>query len=478
MALVSEATHETTVKLVYYGPALAGKTTNLRWIHGHVPCRAKGKLVSLATDSDRTLFCDLVPLELGTEEDRRTRIQLYTVPGQVFREGTWRLVLKRCDGIVFVADSEAAMLEANLESLRGLQYDRLQSAIDPSLPQVIQYNKRDRPTALPLATLEARLNPGGLPHYEAVARDGAGVEETLRGITTLVSAWLAGGGGVADAGRRAGPERTRPGAAVAHGGAASPTARAAEQGSEQAPDGGRLSAGQWLYLQHGRQQGPVSFDDLVDLVLAAGEDEIRVWQPGSSGWVSATRVAAIAEEIPPPLPSPAAPASTAGEEDMPDFDTVPRALRSVLIADEDASFRRYLAMPLAAQGFTIYEAADGAAAWRLALENRPALILADVSMPELDGFEFCRRVRSHPQLRGRPLLFISGSDKYRERYRALQTGADDFLSKSTPVRELLIRMQLLLTRSSDLAAPHDEDDAAAAAESMSDRSRKGGADAG
>jgi CheY-like chemotaxis protein/nitrite reductase/ring-hydroxylating ferredoxin subunit len=137
---------------------------------------------------------------------------------------------------------------------------------------------------------------------------------------------------------------------------------------------------------------------------------------------------------------------------MPDFNTVPAMLRTVLIADEDAAFRKYLAMPLAAQGFTIYEAADGSAAWQLAVQNRPWMILADVSMPEVDGFEFCRRVRTHPLLARLPLLFISGSDKYKERYRALQIGADDFLTKSTPIRELLMRIQLLMTRYSDLSA--------------------------
>ena len=160
----------------------------------------------------------------------------------------------------------------------------------------------------------------------------------------------------------------------------------------------------------------------------------------------------IAEEIPPPLPIPGLARGGYGEEDMPDFNTVPQMLRTVLIADEDTGFRKYLAMPLAAQGFKIYEAADGAAAWQLAVQHRPWIILADISMPELDGFEFCRRVRSHPMLSRLPLLFISGSDKYKERYRALQIGADDFLSKNLPVRELLMRIQLLMTRYSDLAA--------------------------
>jgi CheY-like chemotaxis protein len=160
----------------------------------------------------------------------------------------------------------------------------------------------------------------------------------------------------------------------------------------------------------------------------------------------------IADEIPPPIPIPGLSRSTYGDEEMPDFNTVPTMLRTVLIADEDTAFRKYLAMPLAAQGFTIYEAADGAAAWQLAVQNRPWMILADISMPEVDGFEFCRRVRSHPMLSRLPLLFISGSDKYKERYRALQIGADDFLSKNMPVRELLMRIQLLMTRYSDLGS--------------------------
>jgi DNA-binding response OmpR family regulator len=141
------------------------------------------------------------------------------------------------------------------------------------------------------------------------------------------------------------------------------------------------------------------------------------------------------------------------DEDLPDFDTVPPMLRTVLIADRDAAFRKDLAVPLAARGFTIYEAADGAAAWQLAVQNRPWMILADISLPEVDGFEFCRRVRNHPLLQRMPLLFISASDKYKDRYRALQVGADDFLPKSMPRREVLMRIQLLMTRYSDLSTP-------------------------
>jgi CheY-like chemotaxis protein len=221
--------------------------------------------------------------------------------------------------------------------------------------------------------------------------------------------------------------------------------------SDPPPRGEGLRSDQWLYLLDGAQRGPIDVEDLIDLVLTSIPENTRVWHPGLEGWVLANQVRQIAEEIPPPIPIPGLARGLYGDEEMPDFNTVPPMLRTVLLADEDAAFRKYLAMPLAAQGFTIFEAADGAAAWQLAVQNRPWMILADISMPEVDGFEFCRRVRSHPMLSRLPLLFISGSDKYKERYRALQIGADDFLSKNMPVRELLMRMQLLMTRYSDLA---------------------------
>jgi DNA-binding response OmpR family regulator len=205
-----------------------------------------------------------------------------------------------------------------------------------------------------------------------------------------------------------------------------------------------------MYLADGDPCGPIDVEDLIDLVLSGVPEDPWVWREGLAGWIRASEVREIAEEIPPPVPGGVR--AGFGDEEMPDFDTVPPMLRTVLIADEDAAFRKYLAMPLAAQGFTIYEAADGAAAWQLAVQNRPWVILADVSLPEVDGFEFCRRIRGHALLARKPVLFISGSDKYRERYRALQIGADDFLSKSMPIRELLMRIQLLMTRYSDLNA--------------------------
>ena len=222
-----------------------------------------------------------------------------------------------------------------------------------------------------------------------------------------------------------------------------------------APKGDGLRGDQWLYLLDGAQRGPIDVEDLIDLVLTSIPEDTKVWHPGLEGWVRANQLREIADEIPPPLPIPGAQRGYV-DEDMPDFNTVPPMLRTVLIADEDAAFRKYLAMPLAAQGFTIYEAADGSAAWQLAVQNRPWMILADISMPEVDGFEFCRRVRNHPLLSRMPLLFISGSDKYKERYRALQIGADDFLSKNMPIRELLMRIQLLMTRYSDLSASGEQ----------------------
>ena len=225
--------------------------------------------------------------------------------------------------------------------------------------------------------------------------------------------------------------------------------------AEPLPKGDGLRGDQWLYLLDGTQRGPIDVEDLIDLVLTSIPEDTKVWHPGLEGWVRASQLREITEEIPPPLPIPGGQRGYV-DEDMPDFNTVPPMLRTVLIADEDAAFRKYLAMPLAAQGFTIYEAADGSAAWQLAVQNRPWMILADISMPEVDGFEFCRRVRNHPLLSRMPLLFISGSDKYKERYRALQIGADDFLSKNMPIRELLMRIQLLMTRYSDLSASGEQ----------------------
>jgi mutual gliding-motility protein MglA len=605
MALFNHATKEVTAKLVYYGPGLCGKTTNLQWIHEQVPIRNKGKLVSLATEADRTLFFDFLPVELGTIRGMKTRVQIYTVPGQVFYESTRKMVLKGADAIVFVADSQQAMLDANKESLESLRRNLEENGIDPGIPMVIQYNKRDLQTALPVDVLNAQLNPRHVPYFEAIAFKGTGVEDTLKGISKLLFASLASFYAAADtplptvrmkasdvaAGtatapppsvraqapateprpkapaappaptapapapvaaraplppvaspapapapqaaapapapppkpvdpdatppsgmariRRPAPEpradeplalggdffaqeRTAPAplpppsappapVAVAPPPSLAPvpppaptpvvgrpapapsgpltapgtsprmarpvfTTPPAEFVEDPDPVGIGLRTNEWVYLLDGRQRGPIDFEDLIDLILTSLPESTKVWRPGLPGWTAANAWPQIAEHIPPPLPN------VGAEADFPDFNTVPEMLRTVLIADEDAAFRKFMAMPLAAQGFTIWEAVDGPEAWSFAVEQRPWLILADSDLPEMDGFEFCRRVRAHTLISHTPFLFVSKSDTYKERSRAQQVGSDEFLTKQTPIRELLMRIQLVMTRYSDLGA--------------------------
>jgi signal recognition particle receptor subunit beta len=199
MVLFNYSTKELTAKVVYYGPGLCGKTTNLQWVHEKLPIRNKGKMLSLATETDRTLFFDFLPIELGTIRGMKTRIQLYTVPGQVFYNATRRMVLKGADCVVFVCDSQEAMLDANLESLENMRQNLEANEINPDeMPMVLQYNKRDLPNALPIEILNERLNGRGVPFFEAVAVKGQGVEETLKGATGLVFRSLAAKYGGAD----------------------------------------------------------------------------------------------------------------------------------------------------------------------------------------------------------------------------------------------------------------------------------------
>jgi signal recognition particle receptor subunit beta len=187
MVLFNYSTKELTAKVVYYGPGLCGKTTNLQWIHEKLPIKNKGKMLSLATETDRTLFFDFLPIEIGTVRGMRTRIQLYTVPGQVFYNATRRMVLKGADCVVFVCDSQEAMLDANLESFENLRQNLEANEINPDeIPIVFQFNKRDLPNALPIEIMNERLNPRNYPFYEAIALKGVGVEETLKGVTKLV----------------------------------------------------------------------------------------------------------------------------------------------------------------------------------------------------------------------------------------------------------------------------------------------------
>jgi mutual gliding-motility protein MglA len=187
MSLVNYSTREITCKIVYYGPGRSGKTSNLQYVHAFVPDERKGPLVSLATETDRTLFFDFLPLDLGTISGFRTRMQLYTVPGQVYYNATRKLVLRGADGVVFVADSQPEQAEENMDSLRNLHENLLEENIDiRSFPAVMQYNKRDLPGVLPIAELDDRLNFRSLPAYPAAAVSGEGVFDTLRSISQLV----------------------------------------------------------------------------------------------------------------------------------------------------------------------------------------------------------------------------------------------------------------------------------------------------
>ena len=196
MSLVNFTTREITCKIVYYGPGRSGKTTNLHYIYGRVPEARRGRMVSLATQTDRTLFFDFLPIDLGQISGFTTRFQLYTVPGQVYYNATRRLVLQGADGVVFVGDSQARQLDENLESLQNLQGNLLEHGVDiRQLPLVLQYNKQGLPRELILATaeLDDALNFRGVPSYPADALHGQGVFETLKGISELVLKRLAAG---------------------------------------------------------------------------------------------------------------------------------------------------------------------------------------------------------------------------------------------------------------------------------------------
>jgi hypothetical protein len=213
MVLFNYSTKELTAKVVYYGPGLCGKTTNLQWIHEKLPIKNKGKMLSLATETDRTLFFDFLPIEIGTIRGMKTRIQLYTVPGQVFYNATRRMVLKGADAVCFVCDSQEAMLDANLESYENMRQNLEANEIDPDeIPVVLQFNKRDLPNALPIEILNERMNPHNYPFYEAIAVKGAGVEDTLKSVTKLVfkslSAKYGDGTAASPPGRAPGPPRT------------------------------------------------------------------------------------------------------------------------------------------------------------------------------------------------------------------------------------------------------------------------------
>ncbi len=187
MSMINYASREINCKLVYYGPGLGGKTSNIEYVYNKVQPETRGKLISLATEQERTLFFDFLPVDLGSIRGFKTRFHLYTVPGQVYYNASRRLILKGVDGVVFVGDSQPERMDANIASMQNLYENLSEYGYDPlALPLVIQYNKRDLPSAIPVQELRAQLNPDNLPDFEAVAINGDGVFDTLKSVSKLV----------------------------------------------------------------------------------------------------------------------------------------------------------------------------------------------------------------------------------------------------------------------------------------------------
>lgn len=191
MSLINYSSREINCKIVYYGCGLCGKTTNLLYIHEKLPTTIKGKMVSLATDTDRTLFFDFLPLELGEVNGFKTRFHLYTVPGQVHYDASRKLILKGVDGIVFVVDSQKNRMDENIESFENMKTNlKLQGYNPDDIPYIIQYNKRDLPNLSDIDELEVILNEQNVPFFESIATTGIGVFDTVRAISKLVIAHL------------------------------------------------------------------------------------------------------------------------------------------------------------------------------------------------------------------------------------------------------------------------------------------------
>ena len=187
MSFINYSSREINCKIVFYGPGLCGKTTNLQYIYKKTNPDSKGKMISLATETERTLFFDFLPLALGEIRGFKTRFHLYTVPGQVFYDASRKLILKGVDGVVFVADSQVERMEANIESIENLRINLSEQGYDlDKVPFIIQYNKRDLPNVVPLEEMKNALNPRKVPDFEAVATDGTGVFDTLKAIAKLV----------------------------------------------------------------------------------------------------------------------------------------------------------------------------------------------------------------------------------------------------------------------------------------------------
>jgi len=187
MSMINYASREINCKIVYYGTGLGGKTTNLEYVYSRVNPEAKGKMISLATETERTLFFDFLPIDLGEVKGFKTRFHLYTVPGQVYYNASRKLILKGVDGVIFVADSQRERMEANIEAMHNL-YENLESyGYDlTKIPFALQYNKRDLSNAMEVEELRSQLNPGKVPDFEGVAVEGKGVFETLGAVSKLV----------------------------------------------------------------------------------------------------------------------------------------------------------------------------------------------------------------------------------------------------------------------------------------------------
>jgi signal recognition particle receptor subunit beta len=194
MSFVNYHTKEINCKIVYYGPGLGGKTTNIQYIYQKTSSQNKGQMITLNTENERTLFFDFLPLDLGEIRGFKTRFHLYTVPGQVFYEASRKLILRGVDGLVFVADSQVERMEANIESYQGLERNLAEQGYDVSkVPLVMQWNKRDLPNIVPVEDLQFQLNKRKFPSFEAVATNGQGVFETLKMISKTVLLNIKGG---------------------------------------------------------------------------------------------------------------------------------------------------------------------------------------------------------------------------------------------------------------------------------------------
>jgi mutual gliding-motility protein MglA len=195
MSFINYSSREINCKIVYYGPGLCGKTTNLQYVYAKTNPDAKGKMISLATETERTLFFDFLPLSLGEIRGFKTRFHLYTVPGQVFYDASRKLILKGVDGVVFVADSQIERMEANLESVENLRTNLAEQGYDLNkVPYVVQYNKRDLPNIATVEELRRLINPRSVPEFQAVAPTGVGVFDTLKAVAKLVLTELKKGG--------------------------------------------------------------------------------------------------------------------------------------------------------------------------------------------------------------------------------------------------------------------------------------------